>query len=125
MPRAHTHTYSLPGEWTVLAGKTDTDNDLLSLKDATANDWWFHVKGQPGSHILLCGPSGAEPDRDTLKTAAAIAAYHSKARNAGVVPVVYTQAKHVSKPKGAPPGTVQLKKEKILKVRPALPESPA
>jgi predicted ribosome quality control (RQC) complex YloA/Tae2 family protein len=123
MPRAKTHTYTLPDGWTVLAGKTDADNDLLSLKDAAANDWWFHVKGQPGSHVLLQAHESGEPDRETLKAAAAIAAYHSKARNGGVVPVVYTQAKYVSKPKGAPPGTVSLKKEKILKVRPGLPDS--
>jgi len=117
------HKYELPGDWWVLAGRNDEDNDLLSLKVASPNDWWFHVRGMPGSHVLLRGPSGMEPDSDLLKTAAAIAAYHSKARNAGIVPVVYTQAKNVSKPRGAKPGTVSIRKEKILKVRPALPKT--
>jgi predicted ribosome quality control (RQC) complex YloA/Tae2 family protein len=124
-PQPHCHKYELPGDWCVLAGKNDEDNDLLSLKVAAPNDWWFHVRGMPGSHVLLRGPSGKEPDSDLLKTAAAIAAYHSKARNAGIVPVACTRAKYVSKPRGAKPGTVSIRKEKIIKVRPALPKTPS
>ncbi len=112
--------YELPGEWTVLAGKTDADNDRLSLKIAKPNDWWFHVRGMPGSHVILRGKSDQEPDRDTLKRAAAIAAYHSKARNGGVVAVSCTQARYVSKPRGAKSGTVSIRKETVLKVRPEI-----
>ena len=113
--------YALPGGFKVLAGKTDEDNDALSLRVARANDFWFHVHGCPGSHVILQSPEGEEPDKNTLKQAAAIAAYHSKARNAGVVPVSCTRAQNVSKPRGAKPGTVQIKKETTLKVRPGLP----
>jgi len=115
-------TYNLPGGFEVLAGKTDADNDLLSLKIAKANDLWFHVHGMPGSHVILRHPDGEKPDNATVKTAAAIAAWHSKARNAGMVPVSCTEAKHVGKPRGAKPGTVSIKREKTLKVRPSLPE---
>ena len=113
--------YALPGGFTALAGKTDDDNECLSLKVARANDYWFHVHGVPGSHVVLQGPEGEDPDRDTLKAAAAIAAYHSKARNAGVVPVSCTRAGNVSKPRGAKAGTVQIRKETTIKVRPGLP----
>lgn len=113
--------YKLEGGWTVLAGKTDEDNDRLSLKIAQANDWWFHARGLPGSHVILKVEERGEPDRDTLKAAAAIAAYHSKARDGGVVPVSATLAKYVEKPRGAKPGTVEIRKEIVLKVRPALP----
>ena len=113
--------YALPGGFTALAGKTDDDNECLSLKVARANDYWFHVHGVPGSHVVLQGPEGEDPGRDTLKAAAAIAAYHSKARNAGVVPVSCTRAGNVSKPRGAKAGTVQIRKETTLKVRPGLP----
>lgn len=113
--------YALPGGFTALAGKTDDDNECLSLKVARANDYWFHVHGVPGSHVVLQGPEGEDPDRDTLKAAAAIAADHSKARNAGVVPVSCTRAGNVSKPRGAKAGTVQIRKETTLKVRPGLP----
>jgi len=117
-----TYTYELPGGWTVLAGKTDEDNDRLSIKLAGPQDWWFHVRGMPGSHVLLqAHETGDEPDAATLKAAAAIAAYHSKARTGGVVAVSCTLARYVTKPRGAKPGTVSIRKEQVLKVRPALP----
>ncbi len=113
--------YSLPGGFRVLVGKTDRDNDELSLKLAGRDDWWFHVDGLPGSHVVLQAPEGVDADRRTLEQAAAIAAYHSKARKAGVVPVSYTRARYVSKPRGAKPGMVEIRKEAVLKVRPGLP----
>lgn len=113
--------YGLPGGFEALAGKTDADNDLLSLTVAKANDLWFHLHGQPGSHVILRHPDGTPPGNDTIKAAAAIAAWHSKARNAGTVAVCYTEAKHVGKPHGAKPGSVTIKREKTVKVRPALP----
>jgi predicted ribosome quality control (RQC) complex YloA/Tae2 family protein len=112
-------TYTLPEGWYVLVGRTDADNDYLSFRLARPEDWWFHVRGMPGSHVILQGPPGAEPDRQTLERAAAIAAYHSKARNAGVVPVSGTRARDVTKPRGAKAGTVQIRHERVFKVRPA------
>ena len=64
------HRYVIDGVWEVLAGRTDADNDRLSLKVARANDWWFHVSGQPGSHVILRVPDGEEPTREVLKQAA-------------------------------------------------------
>ena len=112
--------YELPGGWIVLAGRSEEDNDLLSLKIAKPNDWWFHVRGMPGSHVILRAKPGQEPDRKILKDAAAIAAYHSKARNGGVVAVACTKARFVKKPRNAKPGTVSIRKETIIKVRPSL-----
>jgi predicted ribosome quality control (RQC) complex YloA/Tae2 family protein len=117
--------YTLPGGWQVLVGRTDVDNDRLSLHIAKPNDWWFHVRGMPGSHVLLLARPGDDPDRATLKRAAAIAAYHSKARTAGVVAVSYTRARYVTKPRDAPPGTVNIRNEAVLKVRPETPEAMA
>ncbi len=118
------HTYELPGGWIVFAGRTDADNERLSIKLADPRDWWFHVRGMPGSHVLLKyrPEHDGDPGSETLKAAAAIAAWHSKARNGGVVPVSCTLACNVSKPRGAPRGTVSIRKERILKVRPVLPE---
>jgi len=113
--------YALPGGYRVLAGKTDADNECLSLRVARPYDYWFHVHGLPGSHVVLQGPEGERPDRETLKRAAAVAAYHSKARAGGVVPVTCTEARNVSKPRGSPVGTVQVRREQTLKVRPSLP----
>jgi predicted ribosome quality control (RQC) complex YloA/Tae2 family protein len=111
--------YALPGGWRVLVGRTEADNDRLSLKLARPGDWWFHVRGMPGSHVVLQGPDGEEPDRKTRESAAANAAHHSKARGGGVVAVTCTRARYVTKPPGAKPGTVQVRKEVVLKVRPA------
>ncbi|GLI33985.1 hypothetical protein DAMNIGENAA_14180 [Desulforhabdus amnigena] len=116
------HEYELPGGWVVMAGKTDEDNDRLSIKVAKPDDWWFHVRGMPGSHVILRAKPGEEPDRETLKRAAAIAAYHSKARAGGVVAVSCTRARYVTKPAGAKPGMVQIRRETLIKVRPGLPE---
>jgi len=117
------YRYELPGGWTVLVGKTDRDNDRLSIKLAKPQDWWFHVHGMPGSHVVLkIKENGEEPGPQVLKEAASIAAYHSKARKGGTVPVSCTRARYVTKPRGAKPGTVTIRKEKTLKVQPALPE---
>ena len=116
------YEYELPGGWKVLAGKTDEDNDMLSIRLAHPEDWWFHVRGMPGSHVLLRHRPDEEPDRETLKRAAAIAAYHSKARDGGMVSVSCTRAKNVTKPRGAKPGTVTIRRESLLKVRPWIPE---
>jgi predicted ribosome quality control (RQC) complex YloA/Tae2 family protein len=113
--------YELPGGWTVLAGRTDADNDRLSLKVARPDDWWFHVRGMPGSHVIL-QVGRADPDKATLEAAAAVAAWHSKARHGGVVAVSCTRARFVKKPRGAKPGTVTIRKETVLKVRPGLPD---
>lgn len=114
--------YELSDGFEVFAGKTDADNDLLSLKVARQDELWFHVHGLPGSHVLLRHPEGGKPGKTAIKQAAAIAAWHSKARNAGTVSVSYTEAKHVGKPRGAKPGRVSIKREKIVKIRPALPD---
>jgi predicted ribosome quality control (RQC) complex YloA/Tae2 family protein len=126
-PDDHTRLlhYTLPGGWQVLAGRTDADNDRLSLSIAKPNDWWFHIRGMPGSHVLLLARPGGDPDRATLKRAAAIAAYHSKARTAGLVAVSCTRARYVTKPRGAKPGTVAIRKEVTLKVRPEVPDGPS
>jgi len=108
----------LPGKWCVVVGKSADDNDWLSMKVAQPRDWWFHVRSLPGSHVLLLHRDELKPDNETLFYAARLAAYHSKARFAGVVPVSYTRAEYVTKPKGANPGMVQIRKESVLKVRP-------
>jgi predicted ribosome quality control (RQC) complex YloA/Tae2 family protein len=110
--------YRLPGDWQVLAGRTDAANEYLSLRLARQRDLWFHIRGMPGGHVVLRVPDGAQPDRNTEELAAAIAAFHSKARTAGTVAVSCTEARNVSKPSGAKPGTVSITKERVLKVRP-------
>ena len=113
--------YELADGWIAQVGKTAIDNDELSIKHAGQRDWWFHVRRMPGGHVVLRARDDVDADKSVLKEAAAIAAYHSKSRDAGQVAVSCTLAKNVSKPRGAKPGTVAIKKEKVLKVRPGIP----
>ena len=122
-PPAGILEYELPDGWQVFAGKTDAANDYVSLKLAKARDRWFHIRGMPGGHVVLRVPAERDPDRATLESAASIAAYHSKARTAGVVAVSMTEGRHVFKPRGAKPGTVSIQRETVLKVRPISEEA--
>lgn len=114
-------SYDLGGGWGAMAGKSDVDNDLVSFRLARQTDYWFHLSGAPGSHVLLRGSEGEAPSRELLEAAASIAAYHSKARDAGRVPVDCCLAKFVSKPRHVPAGTVVISHSRVLKVRPCLP----
>ncbi len=115
--------YKISEDFIVIAGKTDKDNDFISFKVARPSDLWFHSHGVPGSHVLLRSINGMKPDKKTIELAASIALWHSKAKNAGVAPVAMTTAVYVTKPKGVPIGTVNISKEKIIKVRPGLPDN--
>ena len=121
--RPRYYEYLLPGDWIVLAGRTDADNDYLSVVAADPRDWWFHVRGLPGSHVILRAKPDQEPDRKTLRGAAAIAAFHSKAKSGGTVAVSATRARYVAKSPGTKPGTVQIRKESVFMVKPALPKT--
>jgi predicted ribosome quality control (RQC) complex YloA/Tae2 family protein len=110
----------------ILVGLDDESNDKLTLKTGHANDLWFHVSGSPGSHVILrCGESENETEKADLKDAAALAAWFSKMRYGGNVTVNYCLLKNVTKPRGAKPGTVSIRKAKKIKVQPKLlPASP-
>jgi predicted ribosome quality control (RQC) complex YloA/Tae2 family protein len=108
--------------WDVLIGRSSEANDHLTLHMARPEDYWFHAHGCPGSHVVLRRGKGAnEPSKATLEEVASWAAFHSKSRHAGKVPVIYTQKKYVRKPRGAKAGTVIVEREKMLMVRPVEP----
>ena len=87
-------------------GKNNYQNDELTFKFASGNDWWFHAKGIPGSHVVVkCEGADTLPDR-TFEEAAKLAAYYSKGRGQEKIEIDYIQKKHVKKPGGAKPGFV-------------------
>ena len=90
--------------YTVLCGKNNKQNDYITTKLASKMDWWFHVKGLPGSHVLM-QTDGEEPPEIDFTEAAEIAAFYSKAQGDNIA-VDYTPAKNVKKPAGAKPGYV-------------------
>lgn len=90
----------------IYVGKNNYQNDELTFKFAAGNDWWFHAKQTPGSHVVVkTGNAQEMPDR-TFEEAARLAAYYSKGRGQEKVEVDYIQKKHVKKPNGAKPGFV-------------------
>jgi len=113
--------YLLPDGWVALVGRTDADNERVSLEIARPQDYWFHVRGLSGGHVVLRAREDAEPDRRVLERAASLAVWHSRARGGGVTSVTCTRARHVSKSAGTPVGTVEVRRETTLRVRPADP----
>lgn len=86
-------------------GKNNYQNDELTFKLATGNDWWFHAKGMPGSHVIVKAENKELPDR-TFEEAGKLAGYYSKGKNADKVEIDYLQKKNVKKPNGAAAGFV-------------------
>ena len=89
----------------IYVGKNNFQNDELSFKFASGNDWWFHAKGQPGSHVIVKSKNDELPDR-TFEEAGKLAAYYSRGRQAPKVEIDYTQKKNLRKPTGGKPGFV-------------------
>ncbi len=86
-------------------GKNNLQNDELTFSFATGNDWWFHAKDAPGSHVIVKTNGDELPDR-TFEEAGRLAAYYSKNRGSDKVEIDYVEKKHVKKPNGAKPGFV-------------------
>ncbi len=102
----------------VFFGRNARENDEL-VKSAHKEDYWFHARGVAGSHVLLKPKIKSQPiPAEVLQQAASLAAWFSKARGSGLVPVDCTKAKYVRKPKGAAPGAVKIEKEQTLIVEP-------
>ncbi|MDR0949256.1 MAG: NFACT family protein [Lachnospiraceae bacterium] len=98
--------YQTSDGYDLYVGKNNYQNDELTFSFATGNDWWFHAKGIPGSHVIVKSKGGAQiPDR-VFEEAAKLAAYYSKGRGSHKVEVDYIQKKHVKKPNHAKPGFV-------------------
>lgn len=89
----------------IYVGKNNFQNDELTFKFATGNDWWFHAKGMPGSHVIVKSNNEELPDR-VFEEAGMLAGYYSKGREDEKVEIDYLQKKNVKKPNGAAPGFV-------------------
>lgn len=103
---SHPYHYISTDGYDIYVGKNNYQNEELTFKVATGNDWWFHAKGIPGSHVILKSNNEEElPDR-AYEEAAALAAFYSKAKDADKVEVDYIQKKNIKKVAGAAPGFV-------------------
>lgn len=89
----------------IYVGKNNLQNDELTFHFAVGNDWWFHAKQAPGSHVIVKSQGQELPDR-TFEEAGRLAAYYSSMRGSDKVEIDYIEKKHVKKPNGAKPGFV-------------------
>ncbi|MEQ9358193.1 Rqc2 family fibronectin-binding protein [Coleofasciculus chthonoplastes] len=112
------YRYRTPSGFELLIGRNNRQNDQLTFRTAGDYDLWFHTQEIAGSHVLLRLDPGAVADEVDLQFAADLAAHYSRGRQSDVVPVVYTEPKHVYKPKGAKPGMAIYKRERIVWGRP-------
>ncbi len=93
------------GGYTLLCGRNNTQNEHITHHLAERNDYWFHVKGRPGSHVVLI-TNGSEPSELDFTQAARIAALYSSAKDGQNIPVDYTRVRNLKKTPGAKPGLV-------------------
>ena len=116
--------YLIEDIYNVYVGRDSKSNDYLSVKFAKQNDYWFHARGLPGSHVVLRVDNVKQGiPKPIIKKAASLAAIHSKAKTTGTASVSYTFAKFVYKKKGMAPGKVILTKENTLLVKPEIPKN--
>ncbi len=98
----------IDGEYDIYIGKNNYQNEEVSFKIATGNDWWFHTKTIPGSHVIVkCrNTEQSELPDNIYEIAGSLAAYYSKGRNSDKVEIDYTQKKHLKRINGGAPGFV-------------------
>lgn len=97
--------YLSSDDYHIYVGKNNLQNEELTFHFASGNDWWFHAKGIPGSHVIVKTNGEELPDR-TFEEAGKLAAYYSKNRGSEKIEIDYIEKKHVKKPKGGKPGFV-------------------
>ena len=103
--------------FTILAGKSAKDNDILTVRVANGHDMWLHTRNRPGAHVVIRAQRGKEFPKQTLIEAAKICAYLSKVRDGSLEDVTYTLKKHVTKPKGMKPGSVLVAGGKTITIQ--------
>ncbi|MEX2585142.1 MAG: NFACT RNA binding domain-containing protein [Balneolaceae bacterium] len=108
-------------DFEVRIGKNAKSNDKLT-RTAHKEDIWLHARGTSGSHVVIRMENQTDyPPENVLYRAAGYAAWHSKLRGSALVPVISTKRKYITKPKGAPAGTVRVSREEVLMVEPVEP----
>lgn len=122
--KASPREYETTDGFTVLVGRNNRENDVLTLEIAARGDYWLHTKDIPGSHVILRS-EGRPVSETAIIEAARLAALYSKAKSSENVPVDYVPVKYVKKPSGAKPGKVIFTHNKTLFVDPGEPGASA
>lgn len=113
-------TFTTDDGFEVLVGKNNTQNDFLTTKFASVNDFWFHTRLIPGSHVILRTENGQKKvTQEAIIFASKLAAKYSKAKNSSNVCIIYTKIKNVKKIPHAKIGLVNYVNEKAIFVTPS------
>ncbi|MBI3980109.1 MAG: DUF814 domain-containing protein [Chloroflexi bacterium] len=118
-PRLPLRTLRTSDGFEILVGTTSVQNDEITFKLARPDDLWLHARGVPGAHVVV-RTGGRQLPAASLQAAAALAARHSQARQAGQVAVDYTQRRYVRRIPNAPPGLVTYTHEQTIHVSPSV-----
>jgi hypothetical protein len=111
-------TYRSSGGLAIWVGRGAASNDALTFHESSPRDIWLHARDSAGAHVVLRWAHDESPPPRDLEEAAILAAWHSKSRGAGLVPVDWTRRKYVRKPKGSAPGLVVLQRSETIFVSP-------
>lgn len=110
-------------DWDVFIGKTDAQNDELSTRFAKPSDYWLHVAGHAGSHVVIRRPKNSPPPpKGVIEKAAALSVWFSKAKHTSFAEVHVTEARFVRKRRHAPAGEVIAERCKSVRVSPISPQ---
>jgi predicted ribosome quality control (RQC) complex YloA/Tae2 family protein len=115
--------YALGAGFRALVARSAREGDRLTFQVARPDDLWLHARDVPGAHVIVQGP--ADPPEAVVEAAARLAAYYSRGRHAGRVPVVVTRRRYVQRVRGGRPGQVTYSNERTLVVSPGLPAGAA
>ncbi len=104
------HAFQSSSGMQIWVGKNAKANEWLTFHAANGNDWWLHVQGSPGSHVIIKVNKGQQPDPDTLQDAMQLALFYSQSKDQGEAEITVTQRKYVSRFGKGQSGKVQLSK---------------
>lgn len=111
------HAFRATGGAAILVGRGARDNEELTFQVANGRDLWLHARDYEGAHVILRVDKSGEPEPAAVEEAALLAAWYSKGSREQSLDVTVTEAKHVSRAKGAPAGAVNVAKERTVRVR--------
>lgn len=120
-PQSRPLSLTSPDGLSILVGRNSRQNDEVTFRRASGDDWWFHARGVPGAHVIVRAQGQPPPPR-TIRYAAGLAAYYSRSRGEANVAVDYTQRRQVRRIRGAAPGLVTYAGEQTVRVAPRHPE---
>jgi hypothetical protein len=111
-------TYRSSGGLEIWVGRGAASNDALTFHESSPRDVWLHARDSAGAHVVLRWSRDEPPPSRDLEEAAVLAAWHSKSRGSGLVPVDWTRRRYVRKAKGGPPGQVLVQRSETIFVKP-------